>query len=411
MKHTILSIAILLAGLLPQETFAQSEQEKLDLPGDNLNLYATLKLFQESETLEGFEKALNDESSQINNLDLNGDNNTDYIEVTDNVEDGVHYISLKVAIDEREDQDVAVFIVSKNKDGQVEIQLIGDEELYGPDYIIEPNSEAANDTGLTPNPGYSPANAQAAPQQNINYQVSAWPVIQYIFVPTYIVWRSPWRWNYYPSYWHPWRPSYWHYYYGYHYNLNNYYYRRYRRSPVYRYPAWRQHYYGGGMRSRSVVVVNRNQRGDYKNTYSRPASARDGYNLSREKHPNVPSRNNRLPSFDNNGRPVVTRPETSRPAVTRPGTNGPRPASGGTSSTRPGNSRPGNGNTSPSRPVTRPGTENTTRPATRPAVSRPAVTRPDNSRPNVTRPGNNSRPNTTSPATGRPATRERTPRQ
>ncbi|NSW95826.1 MAG: hypothetical protein HPY62_14045, partial [Bacteroidales bacterium] len=49
-------------------------EEYLGLPGDNLNLYAVMKLFQESETLEGFERSLNDENSRINNLDLNGDN-------------------------------------------------------------------------------------------------------------------------------------------------------------------------------------------------------------------------------------------------------------------------------------------------------------------------------------------------
>ena len=38
-----------------------NEEEKLNLPGDNLNLYAVLNLFQESETLELFEKNLNAE--------------------------------------------------------------------------------------------------------------------------------------------------------------------------------------------------------------------------------------------------------------------------------------------------------------------------------------------------------------
>ena len=32
-------------------------EEYLGLPGDNFNLYAVMKLFQESETLEGFERS------------------------------------------------------------------------------------------------------------------------------------------------------------------------------------------------------------------------------------------------------------------------------------------------------------------------------------------------------------------
>ncbi|WP_221392566.1 hypothetical protein [Dyadobacter sp. NIV53] len=405
MKHTILILSII-TFLITGKTFAQAEQEKLDLPGDNLNLYATLKLFQESETLEGFEKALNEESSQINNLDLNGDDNTDYIKVNDQVEDGVHYISLKVAVNENEDQDVAVFIVDKDKDGQVQIQLIGDEDLYGKDYIIEPGSETSDNGGSTPNPGYTPNNQQnVVVRNNVSYQIDTWPVIRYIFVPNYIIWHSPWHWNYYPSYWHPWRPQYWHYYYGYHYNLHNYYNVHYRRSVVYRNPVWRQRYYSGGMRSSSVYVINRNQRGDYKKTYSRPGSAKEGFGASRKKNPNLSTGRNRLPSFDKTGRPVINKPVTSRPSVTRPGrenTTTPRPV------TTPGNARPGNGNTSPTRPVTRPGNENPspTRPVTRPAVSRPAT-----SRPSVSRPDNgSSRQNAAKPATSRPAGRERTPR-
>ncbi len=64
MKHTFLLCAFVSLWML---NFAQtSATDKLDLPGDNLNLYAVLKIFQESETLEGFEKKLNDEANKIN---------------------------------------------------------------------------------------------------------------------------------------------------------------------------------------------------------------------------------------------------------------------------------------------------------------------------------------------------------
>lgn len=89
MKYVLLPITAALC-LLSFRTGAQQEQERLDLPGDNLNLYAVLKVFQASETLEAFEKSLNDASNNINNPDLNGDNETDYIEVVDNV-DGNSY--------------------------------------------------------------------------------------------------------------------------------------------------------------------------------------------------------------------------------------------------------------------------------------------------------------------------------
>ena len=140
MKKNLVFI-LLLAMALPAILQAQQNDDKLDLPGDNLNLYAVLKLFQASETLEGFEKKLNEENSEINNLDLNGDNKTDYIKVIDDVDGNVHTIVLQTDVSATEKQDVAVFTVQKDADGKVQVQLIGDEDLYGKNYIIEPNTE------------------------------------------------------------------------------------------------------------------------------------------------------------------------------------------------------------------------------------------------------------------------------
>jgi hypothetical protein len=137
----LLFLTLFLAILLPAKLHAQNNQDKLDLPGDNLNLFAVLKLFQESETLEGFERKLNEENSEINNLDLNGDDKTDYIKVIDNTDGNVHTIVLQVDVNANEKQDVAVFTVQKDPDGKVQVQLIGDEELYGKNYIIEPNTD------------------------------------------------------------------------------------------------------------------------------------------------------------------------------------------------------------------------------------------------------------------------------
>jgi len=404
----ILSALMLWTG---NQAIAQAEEEKLDLPGDNLNLYAVLKLFQESETLEGFERKLNEENSEINNLDLNGDNQIDYIRVEDNVEGNLHTISLKVAVSETEDQDVAAFYVEKKDDGEIWIQLVGDEDLYGKDYIIEPNSQSGT-VSETPNPGYTGNREvqQAAVQQNVTY-VSNWPVIQFIFVPRYVIWRSPWRWHYYPSYWRPWRPRYWHYYYGYHYHWHYYYNGHFRRWPSYRNPVWHTHYYGGNFRSRSVVVRTRYTRGDYRATYSRPSSARQGSALFVKRNPKAPTTRERLPSFDKTGRPVITRPSTGRSGTTRPETGGSnsrpsveRPGNSG----RPGTSRPGTDRPEVTRPgtsrpvdpkpgVTRPDIERPTRPG-RPDVSRPTPT----PRPEVTRPAPSPRPEVTRPNIERP---------
>ncbi|HWV29821.1 MAG TPA: hypothetical protein VN038_09225 [Dyadobacter sp.] len=418
MKNLLLIVLSALMFWTSNQAFAQAEEEKLDLPGDNLNLYAVLKLFQESETLEGFERKLNEEDSEINNLDLDGDNQIDYIRVEDNVEGNLHTISLKVAVSESEDQDVAAFYVEKKNDGEIWIQLVGDEDLYGKDYIIEPNSQSGT-VAETPNPGYN-GNREVEPaavQQNVVY-VSSWPVIQFIFVPRYVVWRSPWRWHYYPSYWRPWRPRYWHYYYGYHYHWHYYYNGHFRRWPSYRNPAWHTHYYGGNFRSRSVIVHTRYTRGDYRATYSRPSAAREGSALFVKRYPKAPTTRERIPNFDKTGRPVIARPSTGRPGTTRPGNGGTtrpsveRPGSG--NSGRPGTGRPGTGSPEVTRPgtsrpnpgVARPDIERPTRPGN-PDVSRPTprpeVTRPTPSpRPEVTRPTPTPRPEVTRPNIERP---------
>src|SRR5665811_997187 len=63
---TSILVALFAAGT---SIIAQDRQEEyLGLPGDNLNLYAVMKLFQESKTLAEFERNLNDEKSNINNL-------------------------------------------------------------------------------------------------------------------------------------------------------------------------------------------------------------------------------------------------------------------------------------------------------------------------------------------------------
>ncbi len=266
-------LVMLLAALTTLR--AQGRQnDYLGLPGDNLNLYAVMKLFQESETLEGFERSLNDENTRINNLDLDGNGYVDYIRVIDNVDKNVHYIVLQVAISARENQDVAVFTVVQRANNEVEIQLIGDEDLYGKNYIIEPIYAE------TPNPGYK-GNARVVDGQRVvvnhvtTVEVAAWPVIRFIFLPTYVVWHSPWYYSYYPSYWHPWGSWYWHKYYGYHYHYHHYYYGHYHHWHEYRNPHYQSYYYGS-RRTYSPAVRSGIHDGRYKTTYSRPESRQEG---------------------------------------------------------------------------------------------------------------------------------------
>jgi hypothetical protein len=289
----LLTSAILLSMFATVATLkAQPQQEEyLGLPGDNLNLFAVMKLFQESSTLEGFERDLNDQNFRINNLDLNGDNMIDYITVRDYVDRNVHTIVLQDPINRWETQDVAVFTVQRFPDGQVQIQLIGDEALYGKNYIIEPITDEQL-AGLIPNPGYNGYSAWNGPVVRTTYfEIAAWPLIRFIYMPGYIAWRSAWRWGYYPVYWHPWRPYYWHFYYGYQSHWYHDYYSHYRYWNHPRWTNWNNFYYSH-RRSYSPYVSGRIKSGNYKATYSHPDQKRKGEALYTETFNNNGSRRN-----------------------------------------------------------------------------------------------------------------------
>jgi hypothetical protein len=273
MKKSIITsvLALLLAGgsaIMAGEL----PKEYIGLPGDNLNLYAVMNLFQESETLEGFERRLNDEKSRINNLDLNGDNQVDYITVSDYVDGDVHNIVLRVALNRSETQDVAVFTVQKLRDGSVQIQLVGDEDLYGRNYIIEPIYAE------TPNPGYTGSRASGTAVRIVTstyYDIAGWPVVVYIYRPDYFVWRSSWYWGYWPAWWYGWTPWYWHSYYGYHYNWFPHYYAHYHHWNHHRYLRYND-FYHNSIRQHSHYVAARIDDGHYRITYSRPETRKDG---------------------------------------------------------------------------------------------------------------------------------------
>jgi hypothetical protein len=146
--------------------------------GENLDLQAVMELFKEAETIEDFEKALNDSSNEVNNLDLNEDGEVDYIRIVEYVEGDAHVLVLQVPLAENEYQDVATINIEKNNEDWV-LQAVGDPDLYGEDYYVEPEPEV---------------------------EVQTTTVVVVMFGVGYSPWISPWHWHYYPHWWRPWRP-------------------------------------------------------------------------------------------------------------------------------------------------------------------------------------------------------------
>ena len=108
------------------------------LPGEDFDLEALPGIIETVSTFEDLEKAINNEKNEINNLDLDQNGEVDYIMIQME-KDGDAYIAfLRVAMSETEMQDVATIEMEKKSANTASFQIVGEEELYGKDYILEP---------------------------------------------------------------------------------------------------------------------------------------------------------------------------------------------------------------------------------------------------------------------------------
>lgn len=336
MKNPFLLIAILLTSLLSLPVFSQTGDDTgaLGLPGDNLDLYAVLDLFQKSKTIEDFEKSLNLENSKINNLDLDNDKKVDFIKVTTKKDGDDFSFVLQDAVSKTETQDVAVILVSKDKSGKVTMQIVGDKELYGKDYIVEPKPAG---TAATANPGYTGADpvTMDIPASTTTVVVQSAPIVQYVYSPAYVPYYPPYYYGYYPPYFAAFTVM---------------------AVGIYRHNNY--YYHGGGYGyHNTTVVVNHNNYNNYNNNYRNTSNTVNRNNAS-GKYTNVGSR----PSNTSGNRPSTGAGGANKPSAGNLNTPSTRPSA----STRPSTStRP----TSPSA-STRPSTSASTRPTSPSASTR-----------------------------------------
>ncbi|HEU5165135.1 MAG TPA: hypothetical protein VFU29_06320 [Chitinophagaceae bacterium] len=256
-KLSFLVVAMSLLSLPVFSQAAKDSTELLGLPGDNLDLYAVLTVFQKSKTIEAFEKSLNDEKTGINNLDLNLDKKVDFIKVTTKKDGDAFSFILQVDVTKTETQDVAVILVSKDKSDKVSIQAVGDEDLYGKDYVIEPKGNSS----VTANPGYTGENPVTVNvPATTTVVVQSAPIVQYVYSPAYVPYYPPYYYGYYP----PW--------FGF---------ATVMAVGIYRSNHWGYHggYYGGHYHGGNNNVIintgNRNQINHYNNNRNRSTTVSD----------------------------------------------------------------------------------------------------------------------------------------
>jgi hypothetical protein len=317
MKKTFLFLLIPTMVIFCFPAFSQTgssagnDTTLLGLPGDNLDLYAVLDLFQKSKTIEDFEKSLNGEKTGINNLDLNLDNKVDFIKVVTKQEGDDFTFVLQVDVSEKEIQDVAVILVSKDKDKKITMQIVGDKDLYGKDYVIEPKVPAP---AATPNPGYVPdepapaaaapvvapaAAPAAAPSTTTVVVVEQTPIVQYVYSPVYVPYYPPYHYAFYPPYFAAFAVvavSVYHH--------NNYYHH---------------HGYHGGYGNTTVVVHNTNNYNNYNN--SRNTSNTVNHNKANGSY------NGNRPANTNSNRPTASPTNQPRGTSASPSTSQSRSSS------------------------------------------------------------------------------------
>ncbi len=202
MKHfnkTVLSIITIASSY-----FAMSGQTTADstgYDGDHFSLEAALESFKSSETLEDFEKNINEENNRINNLDLDQNGEIDYVRIEDHVDGNTHVIVLQVPLGEHESQDIATIEIEKTGEENAILQIVGNEDVYGSEKLIEPYEVEGRSTGKGPDGSID--------RVRIVVNVWFWPSVRYIYRPNYRVYVSPYRWRVYPRWWNPFRPRPW----------------------------------------------------------------------------------------------------------------------------------------------------------------------------------------------------------
>lgn len=196
MKRVLfLLLAIGFGLLLPTLSYADETVTVTATSSDiseNLDLKTVATLFGQAKDLEQFEQLLNDPDSAFSNLDLNADGEVDYLRVIETADNNRHLVVVQAVLAKDIYQDVASIFVEKDEATQsVTVQVIGDEYIYGTNYIIEP------------------------------VYIHRPLIYDWFWGTAWVCWHSPYYWGYYPHWWRPyycvdpfvyWNHCYWHHY-------------------------------------------------------------------------------------------------------------------------------------------------------------------------------------------------------
>lgn len=144
MKNYNLLIVLLVFTVL---SIHAQDQTPATEAGEDFDLSAVMYVMETAEDIEDLEKKINLSDHQINNLDLNKDNEIDIVKIVEFDDDNIRVLALRAVIGEHDYQDIATIEIEKHSDTEISLQIIGDPDLYGPDYILEPASDDSLSSG------------------------------------------------------------------------------------------------------------------------------------------------------------------------------------------------------------------------------------------------------------------------
>ena len=178
-RFSFISSFFLFIGIIispvPQQSMAQDQTvTTTSKPGAaGLDLQAVSEIVKQSKDAADIESKLNAPGS-INNLDLDGDGNVDYIEVTEYGTGNMRGFSLTVTDSAGVKQEIATVEIQR-VNNTASINVVGNEDIYGPGEYY---------TGV-----WAPT------------EIGLW---LYLWHP-HRFYYSPYHFGYYPSYYHPYR--------------------------------------------------------------------------------------------------------------------------------------------------------------------------------------------------------------
>ncbi len=168
----ILAIAAIPFAAQPT-LFAEDRVIVVSSAGDlseGLDLNALGEVFKSSDDLQHFEQQLNNPQLYLNNLDLNGDGQVDFLRVIEEQTENGRLVVVQAIVGENAFTDVAYIDIQRDTSGRYKVQIRGEEALYGDHTYYVPR-----------------------------YDYVSWPIVSSLWAANYYYYSSPYYWGYYPS--------------------------------------------------------------------------------------------------------------------------------------------------------------------------------------------------------------------